>query len=158
MLEDTSYKDLAYEKKGDFVSHAGQHTVTYTTSDDLDDGQYFIMVFDNIYGGARTRPDFDWSNYPGVGTYSEGEYSMFYKYLVDENEKTYELVDSFEVPYSSIVSSIEYFDDNIVVSSGKDHSFGEYDEDGKLIKQFDYNSKKYAYRAFKYTFENIWFE
>ncbi len=158
MLEGTSYEDLAYEKVGDFVSHAGQHTVTYTTSDDLEDGQYYITIFNNNYGGARTRPDFDWSNYPGVGTYEDGTHSMFYKYLVDENEKTYELVDSFDVPYSSIVSSIEYFGDNIVVSSGKDHSFGEYDEDGNLIRQFNYTSKKYAYRAFKYTFGDVWFD
>ena len=53
---------------------------------------------------------------------------------------------------------IEYFGDNIVVSSGKDHSFGEYDEDGNLIRQFNYTSKKYAYRAFKYTFGDVWFD
>ena len=47
-------------------------------------------------GQLTTRPDFEWSNYPGVGSYNEGETSYFYEYLVNENDKSYELVKSFE--------------------------------------------------------------
>lgn len=157
VTEDTSYGDLLYEKVGDFVSQAGQHSITYYTDDDLDDGEYYLYMFNNNYQGARTRPNFDWSNYPGIGTYNEGETSYFYQYKVNENDKTYELVKSFSIPYSSIVSDVEILDDdgNIVVGSGKDNSFGEYDNDGNLIRQFNYNSKKYAYRVFKYKFNNL---
>ena len=157
VTEDTSYGDLLYEKVGDFVSQAGQHSITYYTDDDLDDGEYYLYMFNNNYQGARTRPNFDWSNYPGTGTYNEGETSYFYQYKVNENDKTYELVKSFSIPYSSIVSDVEILDDdgNIVVGSGKDNSFGEYDNDGNLIRQFNYNSKKYAYRVFKYKFNNL---
>ena len=157
VTEDTSYGDLLYEKVGDFVSQAGQHSITYYTDDDLEDGEYYLYMFNNNYQGARTRPNFDWSNYPGTGTYNEGETSYFYQYKVNENDKTYELVKSFEIPYSSIVSDVEILDDdgNIVVGSGKDNSFGEYDNDGNLIRQFNYNSKKYAYRVFKYEFNNL---
>ena len=157
VTEDTSYGDLLYEKVGDFVSQAGQHSITYYTDDDLEDGEYYLYMFNNNYQGTRTRPNFDWSNYPGTGTYNEGETSYFYQYKVNENDKTYELVKSFEIPYSSIVSDVEILDDdgNIVVGSGKDNSFGEYDNDGNLIRQFNYNSKKYAYRVFKYEFNNL---
>ncbi len=95
-------------------------------------------MFNNNYQGARTRPNFDWSNYPGTGTYNEEETSYFYQYKVNENDKTYELVKSFELPYSSIASDVEILDN-----------------DGNLIRQFNYNSKKYAYRVFKYEFNNL---
>ena len=156
MVEGTSYASLLYEKKGDFVSQAGQHSITYYKDDSLDDGEYYLFMFNNNYGAATTRPDFEWSNYPGVGSYNEGETSYFYEYLVNENDKSYELVKSFKVPYSSIVSSVELMDnDNIVIGSGKDNSFKEYDNDGNLIRRFDYSAKKYAYRVFKYSYDNL---
>lgn len=156
MVEGTSYASLLYEKKGDFVSQAGQHSITYYKDDSLDDGEYYLFMFNNNYGAATTRPDFEWSNYPGVGSYNEGETSYFYEYLVNENDKSYELVKSFKVPYSSIVSSVELMDnDNIVIGSGKDNSFEEYDNDGNLIRKFDYSAKKYAYRVFKYSYDNL---
>ena len=156
MVEGTSYASLLYEKKGDFVSQAGQHSITYYKDDSLDDGEYYLFMFNNNYGTATTRPDFEWSNYPGVGSYNEGETSYFYEYLVNENDKSYELVKSFKVPYSSIVSSVELMDNgNIVIGSGKDNSFEEYDNDGNLIRRFDYSAKKYAYRVFKYSYDNL---
>lgn len=156
VTEDTSYGYLLYEKVGDFVPQAGQHSITYYTDETLEDGEYYLYMFNNNYQGARTRPNFDWSNYPGTGTYNEGETSYFYQYKVNENDKTYELVKSFEIPYSSIVSDVEILDGgNVVVGSGKDNSYGEYDNDGNLIRQFNYNSKKYAYRVFKYEFNNL---
>ena len=156
MVEGTSYASLLYEKKGDFVSQAGQHSITYYKDDSLDDGEYYLFMFNNNYGAATTRPDFEWSNYPGVGSYNEGETSYFYEYLVNENDKSYELVKSFKVPYSSIVSSVELMDNgNIVIGSGKDNSFEEYDNDGNLIRKFDYSAKKYAYRVFKYSYDNL---
>lgn len=156
VTEDTSYGDLLYEKVGDFVPQAGQHSITYYTDETLEDGEYYLYMFNNNYKGARTRPNFDWANYPGAGTYEKGETSYFYQYKVNENDKTYELVKSFEIPYSSIVSDVEILDGgNIVAGSGKDNSYGEYDNDGNLIRQFNYNSKKYAYRIFKYEFNNL---
>ena len=44
---------------------------------------------------------------------------------------------------------------NIVIGSGKDNSFKEYDNDGNLIRKFDYSAKKYAYRVFKYSYDNL---
>ena len=152
MLEDTSYGDLLYEKIGDFVDTAGQHAVTYIPGES--DSEYYLIMFNNNYGSIVTRPDFEWTNYPGVGEYEKGDTSYFYMYKINEDDQTYELEDSLEIPYSSIVSSVQFVDDNLVVGSGMDNFFGEYDEDGNLIKQFNYNAKKYAYRVFKYSFDN----
>ena len=75
VTEDTSYGGLLYEKIGDFVPQAGQHSITYYTDETLEDGEYYLYMFNNNYQGARTRPNFDWSNYPGTGTYNECETS-----------------------------------------------------------------------------------
>lgn len=154
MLEGTSYGDLLYNKIGDFVDTAGQHAVTYIPGES--DSEYYLIMFNNNYASIVTRPDFEWTNYPGTGEYEKGDTSYFYMYKINEDDQTYELEDSLEIPYSSIVSSVQFYDDNLVVGSGMDNSFGEYDEDGNLIKQFKYNAKKYAYRVFKYSFDN-WF-
>lgn len=158
VYQGTSYEDLLLIKKGDFVAQAGQHTITYVEDDSLEDGQYYLEMYNNNYGSANTRKDFPWNIYSGVGTYTEGETSKYYRYLVDEKENTFELVKEFNVPYSSIVSSIQDVEKNYVTSSGKSNCYNEYDKDGDLIKQFNYTSKKYAYRVFKYDFKNIWFD
>lgn len=157
VYEDTEYADKVLTKVGDFVAQAGQHTITYVGDDSLGEGQYYLEMYNNNYGASNTRKSFPWDEYPGVGTFAEGESSKYYKYLVDENEKTFTLVESFDVPYSSIVSSVQDVGDNHVTSSGKSNCYNEYDSEGNLIKQFNYSSKKYAYRVFKYDFNGTWF-
>ena len=154
----TVYEDYMLDKVGDFVSQAGQHTVTYLEDPSLPDNQYYLYMFNNNYKGARTRPDFDWSAYVGAGTYSKGDNSYLYQYLVDEEKGTYELVKKVALPYSSIVSSTQYYRDNLVTSSGMSHCFNEYDSEGKLIREYKYSAEKYAYRALKYSFESFWFQ
>ena len=154
----TAYEDYMLDKVGDFVSQAGQHTVTYLEDPSLPDNQYYLYMFNNNYKGARTRPDFDWSAYVGAGTYSKGDNSYLYQYLVDEDNGTYELVKKVALPYSSIVSSTQYYKENLVTSSGMSHCFNEYDSEGKLIREYKYSAEKYAYRVLKYSFESFWFE
>ena len=158
VFDDTLYSDLVLEKEGDFVNQAGQHTITYVADESLSDGQYYLIMYNNNYGASNTRKDFPWDAYEGVGTFAEGDCSKYYKYLVDENAGTYELMESFDTAYSSIVSSVQDVENNHVTSSGKSSCYAEYDENGDLITQFNYTSKKYAYRVFKYTFNDIWFE
>ena len=115
------------------------------------------FFYDNNFGSAKTLPDFDWSLYPGVGTYKEGTASYFTKFLVDENKGTYKMVQQFAVPYSSVVSGVNYFGDNITFSSGMDHTYGEYDKEGKMICTYTYEAERYAYRVIKYNFEDIFY-
>ena len=157
IYEGTSLESYALEKQGDFISQAGQHTITYQFDDTLGSGRYYLIMFNNNYAGSRTRPDFNWDPFVGAGDYNNGEASKYYKYLVDENNRTFTLVDSFDTDYSSIVSSVEQLSENLVSSSGKDNSFSEFDSNHVLIRKFDYSSKKYAYRVFKYNFNNFWY-
>lgn len=149
MYENSSYQNLLLSKVGDFTSNAGQHSVNFIDLD-VQNGKYYLTLYNNNYGGSATMPEFTFDNYPGVGSYEEGEHSMYYKYLIDEKAKTYTLVQEIDVPYSSIVSNVEDYKGNIISSSGKSHLFEEYDKNGKLIRRFRYPSKKFAYRVIKY--------
>ena len=157
IYEGTSLESYALKKQGDFISQAGQHTITYLFDESLGAGRYYLIMFNNNYAGSRTRPDFNWEPFVGAGDYNNGDASKYYKYLVDENNKTFTLVDSFDLDYSSIVSSVEQLDKNLVSSSGMDNSFSEYDSNHVLIRKFNYSSKKYAYRVFKYNFNSFWY-
>ena len=156
--EDTSYISCLLNKKGDFTIQGGQHTITYETDESLADGQYYLYMFNNNIGISETRPDYDWSSI-GLKTSSEvdGKNSKYYKYLVDENEGTFELVDSFKVPYSGYVSSAQDIGDNVLTDSGLKGTFTEYDEDHKAIATYKMDYEKFIYRVFKYNFEGFYF-
>ena len=157
--KDTSYVSLLLNKKGDFTIQGGQHTITYETDESLADGQYYLYMFDNNIGISETRPDYDWSSIGlKVSSAVDGKNSKYYKYLVDENEGTFELVDSFKVPYSGYVSSAQETEDNVLVDSGLKGTFTEYDVDHKAIVTYKMDYEKFIYRVFKYKFDGFYFE
>ena len=157
--KDTSYVSLLLNKKGDFTIQGGQHTITYETDESLADGQYYLYMFDNNIGISETRPDYDWSSIGlKVSSAVDGKNSKYYKYLVDENEGTFELVDSFKVPYSRYVSSAQETGDNVLVDSGLKGTFTEYDADHKAIVTYKMDYEKFIYRVFKYKFDGFYFE
>ena len=156
--EDTSYVSYVLNKKGDFTIQGGQHTITYETDESLADGQYYLYMFNNNIGISETRPDYDWSSIGlKVSSAVDGKNSKYYKYLVDENEGTFELVDSFKVPYSGYVSSVQEIGDNVLVDSGLKGTFMEYDADHKVIATCKMDYEKFIYRVFKYNFDGFYF-
>ncbi|PWM32474.1 MAG: hypothetical protein DBX58_04090 [Clostridiales bacterium] len=158
--EGTGYEEYSYEKVGDFADQYGQHTVTVVEEDGMEEGTYYLMMYDNNYYANSTRTDDYEPVLPdSVSTDLMGDEkpSHVYWYLVNENQGTYELVWSFDVPYSSIVSSVQIVGDNYVVNSGVSNVFGEYDSEGNLIRQFGYECTMQGYRVMKDTFEGYWF-
>ncbi|MFR1112467.1 MAG: aryl-sulfate sulfotransferase [Blautia sp.] len=161
--EGTGYEGLLLKKneeEGSFSNTGGQHTVTYESDEALPEGQYYLYLFNNNLGVSESQPEYDWSQIQGIATsLSAGENSYYYKYKVDESTGTYSLVQSFSVPFSGYVSSVQDYQGNIIVDSGMEGVFGEYDAQGNLLRDFKMNlSKSYIYRVYKYDFEGFYFE
>jgi len=139
---DTEYESLVFNKDGDFTSQGGQHSIAYVEDDSLEDGQYYLYMFNNNIGISA----------------KDEAISYYYKYLVDENAGTFSLVDSFEVPYSEDAGSAQEIGGNVVISSGTQGIFGEYDEDHKLIASYKTDGENGIYRVYKYDFGGFYFE
>ena len=157
---DTPYADLCLTQVGDFVPQYGQHCVELLAQEG--DGVYTLVLYNNNYWSLNTRDDFEMEVADTVGTdlYGDGsETSQVYIYRIDENARTFELADSFDVPYSSIVSDGVHCDnsDNWVVNSGVSMVFGEYDPEGVLIREYKYDCTMQNYRTFKYDMTGFWF-
>ena len=157
--QDTPYAGLCLTQEGDFVPQYGQHCVEYL-ADGEEDGVYYLAVYNNNYWSLNSR-DFTLEVADSVGTglyLTDDETSQVYVYRIDENNRTFALEDSFDVPYSSIVSNGSQCGEqgNWVVNSGVAMVFGEYDANGELIREYAYECTMQNYRTFKYEM-NIWF-
>ena len=156
---DTPYADLCYAMDGDFVAQYGQHDVELVADDSLEDGQYLLRMYDNNYWSLSTRDGYDPELADSVSTsLTSGDASYITFYLVDDNAKTFSLVEQHAVPYSAIVSNAQEIGGNFVVNSGVAHQFGEYDSDGNLIRAFDYDCMMNGYRVMKGDFVGYWFQ
>lgn len=183
--EKTKYKDKVYQKaakeseenEGDtnqteasgtnassstknlFMSQFGQSDISVINENGLDSEQYYIMMYNNNYGNSDTRKDIKWSSIRNVGTKKkEASTSKYYKYYVDEAAGTYQLAETFRVPYSNYDSSIQDYNGHFIVNSGLECSVGEYDREGVLIHGLNYNVSTYTYRVRKESMKNFWFQ
>ena len=77
---------------------------------------------------------------------------------MDENEDTYTLVKSFEVPFSAYVSSVQNLGKHIVVDSGIAGLLSIYDTDGNLEQQFSIKKNdRFIYRIYYYDYKEYYF-
>lgn len=153
--EDYDEKEYLLDKIGDFTIQGGQHTVTYEETDE--DGVYYLYMFNNNMRVSTTVPDYDWEEEAGLEFTSpkKGKYSYYYKYKVDENNRTFELINKFKVPFSGYVSSAQEFGNNIIIDSGGKGIFSEYNYQGEIIKEYKMDFEKFIYRVFKYDYTNL---
>ena len=147
---------LLLEKEGSFTSQYGQHSITYETAEDLSAGQYYLSFFNNNSTIMDSRIDISLAE---IADKTAGKTSKYMKYLVDEKTNSYKLVESFDVPYSAYVSSVQNYQNHIIVDSGQQATFAEYTNSGKLIQRFTQKTDtKYLYRVYKYDFKNYYFD
>ena len=147
---------LLLEKEGSFTSQYGQHSITYETAEDLSAGQYYLSFFNNNSIIMDSRTDISLAE---IADETAGKTSKYMKYLVDEKTDSYKLVESFDVPYSAYVSSVQNYQNHIIVDSGQQATFAEYTNSGKLIQRFTQKTDtKYLYRVYKYDFKNYYFD
>ena len=155
--ENYDSKKYLYTKVGNFTIAGGQHTVSYVPTSTS--GVYYLTMFNNNIGISTTVPNFSWSS---IGLkYSSPEddgKSYYYKYKVDENKKTFELVDKFEVPFSAYMSSVQNYNESIIIDSAQACTFSERNTDGSIKKSYKVNCKSSIYRVFKYDFYDYYFK
>ena len=137
----------------------GQHCVEYY-ADGEEEGVYYLSLYNNNYLSINSRDlELTVDDSVGRGLYGgKGDASHVYIYRIDENQRTFSLENSFDVPYSSIVSngSLCGEDGNWTVNSGVAMVFGEYDSTGTLIREYAYECTMQNYLTFKYEMD-IWF-
>lgn len=160
--EGTGYEELLLQKDesmGTFSNTGGQHSISYVKDETLDEGEYYLYLFNNNFGTSNSNPSYDWKQIDGMETsMKEGTTSYYYKYKINENDGTYSLVQSFEVPFSAYVSSAQEYDGNLIIDSGMQGIFGEYDSNGNLIQEFQMKlADEYIYRVYKYSFSGFYF-
>ena len=159
----TGYESYVYTPVGDFSLQSGQHTITYATDDSLPEEQYYIYLYNNNNTISTSRADYDWradSNYSdtGIANKEPVENSFYYKYLVDENARTFSLVKTFPIPYSPYVSSVQEIENNTITDSGRTRDIREYDPSNVLIQRFEMPGEKWVYRTYKYDYKGFWFK
>ena len=166
--EGTDFASYCLEAEGDFLFQYGQHDVEQMDATQVDklgfapaeEGQIYLRLYNNNYYAMSSRDDFQVEVPDEVSTSStvDGEAnSHVYFYLVDENEGTFTLVDSFDLPYSSLVSNVQDTGDTFVVNNGVSQCFEEYDQQGQLIRQYQYSCTANGYRVMKDDFAGYWF-
>ena len=158
---DTPYASYCLTQDGEFVPQYGQHCVEYLAAGDTA-GVYYLAVYNNNYWALSSRDDYepDLADTVGTDLYGLGhEESQVYVYKIDENARTFSLEQSFDVPYSSIVSNGSQIGDSghWAVNSGISMVFGEYNADGELIREYAYDCTMQNYRTFKYDYSGFWF-
>lgn len=158
---DTPYSKYSLTPVGNFVYQYGQHTVEYHSATNTP-GVYYLRTYNNNYWSLNSR-DFEMQVEDSVSRSMTGkpnDLSWVYIYEINENDRTFALHDSFSVPYSSIVSNAQPFgtQNNWIINSGVAKIYGEYDNQGKLIRQFHYTCDLQNYRTFKFESNGFWFQ
>lgn len=161
IYENTQYTKYLLEKVGDFPIHAGQHAVIKQDDKTLPKWQYYLIFYNNNYA----PPDYmnfnvGWEKIiDGVGTQNKpAKNSMYYKYLVDEKEKTFTLVDSIKTPYSRMISNVQILENGYLINSGAVSTVEEYNNHKELILKLKINPQYTLYRVYKHDMKNFWFD
>lgn len=159
--EGTGYEYYLLNPDSDFKPTGGQHSVRFQ-SNAIDDGLYNLTLFDNNYWRLDTRDDLIINLPQTMSQEFDPEepdaYSYFYNFRVNEVDGSYDLVQSFPVPYSSIVSSAQVYKGNYITTSGMSNILGEYNPQGQLIRQFQFYIPRWSYRLIKLDLQDFFYE
>ena len=139
--QENSVIDLG-EAKEVFQGNFGQTWLECRSSSELTEGQYYVYVWDSNYGNSPTRKDIKWKKFDGIGTSnSDAKLSYLKKYLVDENQATYDLVENKELTYTNSQGSAYFIGEHRVDNIGNQKKYAEYDGMGRLIREFQHSIK-----------------
>lgn len=138
---DTSYESLLLTETGEKTSKNSIDSMYYGTNRKLTEDQIFLSLL-NYETKDKTNAD---------------KYSVFYKYLVEESQNRYRLIQKVIFPYHKGQCSSMLYGNHIILSFGQEKQFVEYDEKGNIIATYQIPDGKAFYRVYKYTMDRYWF-
>ncbi len=170
ITEDRIYEKQAFDAKqymlkkvGDFPVILGQHDVRYIDNEDPNDGIYNLTIFNNFNGATNLQsiekiPYVDWNDIEtSINNKERKRKAYFYVIKVDENNKTYSLLNKIEVTDSALRGSARIYNNNYISASSNhfldeentDGRVAEYGPDGKKIIEFGLSLPSFFYRSIK---------
>lgn len=126
-------KDYAFrvlERDGDFPYFYGQRSIGIQSFRRLQEGQFYLS---QINGGYYVR------------------------YLVDENDETYQMDWLLELPYDDSSCYAMPYGDNVIVSIKKDNEFREYNKNGEILSTYYIDDTNFSREIYKYSMDRYWF-
>lgn len=128
------------------------------TSSKLDDGQYYLYVWNSNYGYSATRPKINWTDYKGIGTKQrDAKCSYVDKYLIDEANAQYSKEEKKEVSYTPDKGSMQFYGDRNIYNYGSIKEYAEYDKKGRMIRKFSHDLPN-VLLVEKNNFKGFWFQ
>ena len=143
-----------------FYATFGQTWIQAEKDDALSEGQYYLYVWDSNYGYSPTRKGVKWSAFHKVGSNTrDARVSYIRKYLIDENNAEYNLLDSEtkEISYTKKQGSMQFYGNHQIYNFGCLKEYAEYDQEGKMIRKFTHKIPG-IYRIEKLDFKEFWFQ
>lgn len=160
MFEGTGYESSVLIKNDDFESFAGANTFTCVKEEQMPTGIYELYLYDNHIAGTASRPEFDYSEMAeDLGTtMKKGTVSYFSRYLVNETERTWELLETVPLDYSGYKGGAQVTENGhlITVTAGR-FAYSEFDGERNLIRKYTASGTESLARVFKYDFKGFFF-
>lgn len=130
-----AFKEISYEKEGDFTSHLHQSAVYMDRNQSMDKRSYRIFVL----------------NHDG-----KKEGTLCYEYLLDEAKKTYELISTLTLPGASVNGGISRDEDSLILSLSEAGLISEFNKDGNMVAKYSLKGESF-YKAMKFDMKGSWF-
>ncbi|ABX43639.1 aryl-sulfate sulfotransferase [Lachnoclostridium phytofermentans] len=135
------YQSMLLTELGETTTKTSIDSMDYETNRRLSEGQFYLSCI----------------NYDTTDVANDTKYSVFYKYLIEDSQNRYRLIQKIDFPYHSGHCSSILYGNHIILSFDAEKQFIEYDEKGNAIATYQTGNKKAFYKVYKYTMDRYWF-
>lgn len=117
---------------------------------------------DSMYAGTNRKLGagqiyLSFINYENMDVTNNTKYSVLYKYLVEESQNRYRLMQKVIFPYHKGQCSSMLYGNHIILSFDAEKQFFEYDDKGNIVATYQIGNEKSFYKVYKYTMDRYWF-
>lgn len=135
------YQSLLLTESGETTSKTSIDSMYYGTNRRLSEGQFYLSFI----------------NYDTTDAMNNTKYSAFYKYLIEDSQNRYRLIQKVTFPYHMGHCSSMLYGNHIIISFDTEKQFIEYDEKGSTIATYQIGNGRAFYKVYKCTMDRYWF-